>query len=101
MSARAKSKLGCQDGRVTTLTLLSYNIRSLRDDPAAVVRVIRAAAPDVAIIQEAPRCRRWAASWARLAGRTGLLWIAGGRRTGANLLFCTMAVRTVRRFDIP
>jgi endonuclease/exonuclease/phosphatase family metal-dependent hydrolase len=86
---------------VANLRLLSYNIRSLRDDPAAVVRVIRAAAPDVAIIQEAPRFLRWQASCAALARRTGLLWIAGGRRAGANLLFCTVAVRTVHRFDIP
>jgi endonuclease/exonuclease/phosphatase family metal-dependent hydrolase len=86
---------------VTSLTLLSYNIRSLRDDPAAVVRVIRAAAPDVAILQEAPRFLRSQAACAALARRTGMLWIAGGRQAGANLLFCTMAVRTVARFDIP
>ncbi|MFL6163087.1 MAG: endonuclease/exonuclease/phosphatase family protein [Jatrophihabitantaceae bacterium] len=86
---------------MTSLKLLSYNIRSLRDDPAAVVRVIRAAGPDVAIIQEAPRFLRWRASCAALARRAGLLWIAGGRRSGANLLFCTMAARTLERFDIP
>lgn len=86
---------------MTTLRLLSYNIRSLRDDPAAVARVIRAAAPDVAIIQEAPRFLRWRTSCAALARRSGLLWISGGRRSGANLVLCTMAVRTVERFEIP
>jgi endonuclease/exonuclease/phosphatase family metal-dependent hydrolase len=93
--------VGCQDDRVTTVTLLSYNIRSLRDDPAAVVRVIRAADPHVAIIQEAPRFLRWRTSCAALARRSGLLWISGGRRAGANLVLCTMAVRTIERFEIP
>jgi endonuclease/exonuclease/phosphatase family metal-dependent hydrolase len=86
---------------VTTLRLLSYNIRSLRDDPAAVVRVIRAATPDVLIVQEAPRFLRWRTTCAALARRAGLLWVSGGRRAGANLVLCTMAVRTVERFTVP
>ena len=86
---------------MTTMRLLSYNVRSLRDDPAAVVRVIRAAAPDVVIVQEAPRFLRWRSTCAALARRAGLLWISGGRRAGANLVLCAMAVRTVERFDIP
>ena len=83
-----------------TVTLLSYNVRSLRDDPAAVVRVIRAAAPDVVIVQEAPRFGRWRSACAALARRSGLLWISGNRRSGANLVFCRMAVRTVERFTV-
>ncbi len=85
---------------MTALTVLSYNVRSLRDDPAALARVIRAAAPDVAIIQEAPRFPRWRTSCAALAQRAGLLWVAGGRRAGANLVLCTMAVRTVERHEV-
>ena len=83
------------------MKLLCYNVRSLRDDPAAVVRVIRSAAPDVVLIQEAPRFLRWRTSCAALARRAGLLWVSGGREAGANLVLCTMAVRTVEHFSIP
>jgi endonuclease/exonuclease/phosphatase family metal-dependent hydrolase len=44
---------------MSTLRLLSYNVRSLRDDASAVARVIRAAEPDLVCIQEAPRLFRW------------------------------------------
>src|SRR5439155_815579 len=43
-----------QDDAVTALKLLCYNVRSVRDDADALARVMRAIAPDVAIIQEAP-----------------------------------------------
>jgi endonuclease/exonuclease/phosphatase family metal-dependent hydrolase len=85
---------------MTRVRLLSYNVRSLRDDPAAVARVMRAAEPDVAIIQEAPRFLRWRSVCAALARRAGLVWVSGGRAAGANLLLSTLAVRTVDRFDI-
>ncbi|HEX2902542.1 MAG TPA: endonuclease/exonuclease/phosphatase family protein [Jatrophihabitans sp.] len=86
---------------MTTVRVLSYNVRSLRDDPAAVARVMRAAAPDVAIVQEAPRFLRWRSACAALARRAGLVWVSGGRVAGANLLLSTLAVTTVQRFDIP
>jgi endonuclease/exonuclease/phosphatase family metal-dependent hydrolase len=71
---------------VLTVRVMSYNIRSLRDDRAAVARVIRAADPDVLCIQEAPRFFRWRAKCARLAADTGLLIASGGRRAAANLI---------------
>jgi len=40
---------------VTKIRLLSYNIRSLRGDKNALVRVIRALRPDIACFQEMPR----------------------------------------------
>lgn len=86
---------------MTTLRVLSYNVRSLRDDPDAVARVMRSAAPDVALIQEAPRFLRWRSSCAALARRAGLVWVSGGRVAGANLVLSTLGVRTVERFDIP
>ncbi|SOD58758.1 Metal-dependent hydrolase, endonuclease/exonuclease/phosphatase family [Streptomyces zhaozhouensis] len=58
--------------------LLSYNVRSLRDDPHALVRVIRACAPDVVCLQEAPRFFRWRKRAAELARRTGLVTVTGG-----------------------
>jgi hypothetical protein len=39
--------------------VLGYNIRSMRDDEDALARVIRACAPDVVLVQEAPRFFRW------------------------------------------
>ena len=51
---------------MATVRIMSYNIRSLRDDRAAVVRVIRDVDPDVVCIQEAPRFFRWRAKCARL-----------------------------------
>ena len=75
-----------------TLRLLSYNVRSLRDDPAAVARVIRSAYPDVVCIQEAPRFLRWRSTCAELARRSGLVVVTGGRGAGANLVLSTLAV---------
>lgn len=71
---------------MATLRVMSYNIRSLRDDRAAVVRVIRDADPDVVCIQEAPRFFRWRAKCARLAADTGLALASGGRAAAANLI---------------
>ena len=77
------------------MRLLTYNVRSLRDDATAVARVIRDARPDVACIQEAPRFFRWRAKCARLARRSGLRIIGGGRAAGANLLLVSSAVEVV------
>jgi endonuclease/exonuclease/phosphatase family metal-dependent hydrolase len=71
---------------VPPMRVVSYNIRSLRDDRSAVVRVVRAADPDVLCIQEAPRFFRWRAKCARLAADTGLLIASGGRDAAANLI---------------
>ena len=66
--------------------VMSYNIRSLRDDAAAVVRVIRAADPDVVCVQEAPRFLLWRRKCAWLARETELTIASGGRVAAANLL---------------
>jgi endonuclease/exonuclease/phosphatase family metal-dependent hydrolase len=72
--------------------LLTYNIRSLRDDAAAVARVIRACRPDVVAIQEAPRFWLWRAKCARLAHSSGLTIVTGGRAAASNLLLRSPAV---------
>lgn len=38
-----------------TLRVASYNLRGLRDDPAAAAQVVRAIDPDVLLLQEVPR----------------------------------------------
>jgi endonuclease/exonuclease/phosphatase family metal-dependent hydrolase len=59
--------------------VLSYNVRSLRDDQPALVRIVRALDPDVVCVQEAPRFflgRHHTRRWAR---ECGLRRICGGR----------------------
>lgn len=85
---------------MTVLRVLSYNVRSLRDDPDALARVMRAAAPDVAIIQEAPRFLRWRSACAALARRAGLVLVTGGRASGANLVLSSLAVQPTARHEV-
>ncbi|MFB7663464.1 endonuclease/exonuclease/phosphatase family protein [Kitasatospora sp. NPDC056138] len=66
--------------------LLSYNIRSLRDDRRALVRVIRACEPDLVCLQESPRYWRPGGQAARLARQTGTVVLAGGGRIAAGPL---------------
>lgn len=80
---------------MTTVRLLSYNVRSMRDDRAALGRVIRSAEPDVVCIQEAPRFARWRSLAAELARRSGLVVVDGGRPAAAQLLLSTLAVDVV------
>jgi endonuclease/exonuclease/phosphatase family metal-dependent hydrolase len=82
------------------MRLLTYNVRSLRDDEAAVARVIRAARPDVVAIQEAPRFLRWRSKCAALARRCGLVIVGGGRPAAANLLMSSLAVDVESTRDV-
>ncbi|MFE6776154.1 endonuclease/exonuclease/phosphatase family protein [Streptomyces sp. NPDC057702] len=85
------------DGSVV-VRVLSYNVRSLRDAPGqppgtarrAVARVIRATAPDVVCVQEAPRFFRWRKALARLARDAGLVHVAGGATTSGPAIFSTL-----------
>ncbi len=81
------------------LRVLSYNMRSLRDDAAAVVRVVRAAAPDVVCVQEAPKWWRWRSRCAELARRCDLLYVTGGLPAGNNILLSTVAVEVQSTAD--
>lgn len=80
-----------QAPRVAELRLLSYNVRSLRDDVDAVAEVIRACRPDVVAVQEAPRFLRWRSKRAALARRSGLV-VATADRPGGLLLMTSLAV---------
>lgn len=83
-----------------TLRLLSYNVRSLRDDPIALARVIRSAQPHVVCIQEAPRFLRWRSKCAELARHSGLVVVGGGRAAAANLILSTLSVDVERTVDV-
>lgn len=82
------------------MRVLTWNVRSLRDDAAGVACVLRAAAPDIALIQEAPRLWRWRSKCAKLARESGLVVVTGGRPAAGNLLLCSMRVRVVSAYDI-
>ena len=83
-----------------TLRLLCYNVRSMRDDRAALARVIRSAEPDVVCIQEAPRLLRWRSICAALARTSGLVVVGGGRAAGANLLLSSLGVDVLDTADV-
>jgi endonuclease/exonuclease/phosphatase family metal-dependent hydrolase len=74
------------------LRVLTYNVRSLRDDAKAVAEVIRSTDPDLVCLQEAPRFWRWRSRCAELARRSGLLYVAGGRPTGGVALLAHLRV---------
>lgn len=83
-----------------TLRVLTYNVRSLRDDRCAVAALIRAARPDVACIQEAPRFAHGRSRCAALAAGAGLVVVTGGRRAGAMLLLARLEVEVLDARDV-
>jgi endonuclease/exonuclease/phosphatase family metal-dependent hydrolase len=73
------------------LRVMTYNVRSLRDDVDALVEVVRAAAPDVLLVQEAPRFLRWRSKRAALARRCGLV-VATADRPGGLCIMTSLRV---------
>lgn len=68
------------------LRVLSYNVRSLRDDEAEVAAIIRSCAPDVVCVQEAPRFLRWRSKRAKLARESGLVVATADRPGGVFVM---------------
>lgn len=96
---------GADDGDAATgdpvaVRVLSYNVRSLRDDGAAVAAVIRACRPDIACIQEAPRLLRWRSRCADLARTADLMVVTGGRPAAGNLIACSLRARVLEATDV-
>lgn len=77
------------------LRVVSYNIHTQRDDTAALAEVVRAARPDVVIVQEGPRRFRWRSRCAGLAESFGLVVAAGGLPALGNLLLTNLRVRVL------
>lgn len=80
--------------------VLSYNIRSMRDDTAALARVISACAPDLVLVQEAPRFFRWRKKLARLASASGLVVLSGGATAAGPALLCSLRATVERTEDV-
>lgn len=78
------------------LRVLSYNVHGLRDDRSALRDLVRDVAPDVVVVQEAPRRFRWRQRCAALADDFGLVVAAGGLPSLGNLLMVSMRVRVHR-----
>lgn len=83
------------DAAGRAVRVVSWNVRSLRDDSAGVAAFLRATAADVAIIQEAPRLLLSSLANARLARRAGLRRVVGGASAAGNLLLVGARVRVV------
>lgn len=80
--------------------VLSYNIRSMRDDRAALARVIRACAPDLVCVQEAPRFFRWRKHAARLARACELVYVTGGATASGPMILSSLRVHVERAEDV-
>ena len=77
--------------------MLSYNVHGQRDDVAALAAAVRAAEPDVVIVQEGPRRFRWRhKTRARWPTRFGLVVGAGGLPSLGNLVLTSLRVRVQR-----
>ncbi|MGW1723664.1 endonuclease/exonuclease/phosphatase family protein [Streptomyces sp. NPDC002306] len=80
--------------------VLSYNIRSMRDDTGALARVIAACAPDLVLVQEAPRFFRWRKKLARLATASGLVILSGGGTAAGPAILCSLRATVERTEDV-
>jgi len=76
-----------------SLRVLTYNVHGLRDDRHALASVVREAAPDIVIVQEAPRRFRWRTKCAELAHSWDMVYAAGGLPALGNLIVTTQRVR--------
>ncbi|MFF1404259.1 endonuclease/exonuclease/phosphatase family protein [Streptomyces sp. NPDC058294] len=82
------------------IRVLSYNIRSMRDDTDALARVITACAPDLVLVQEAPRFFRWRKKLARLAAASGQVVLTGGATAAGPAVLCTLRATVERTEDV-
>jgi endonuclease/exonuclease/phosphatase family metal-dependent hydrolase len=81
---------------VTDVRLVTYNIRALKDDPAAVARVVTGLAPDVLCLQEVPRFLGWRIKRGRLARECGMA-VASGRRPAGLAVLAGPRARVLHR----
>jgi endonuclease/exonuclease/phosphatase family metal-dependent hydrolase len=82
------------------IRVLSYNIRSMRDDTDALARVIKSCAPDLVLVQEAPRFFRWRKKLARLARAADLVILAGGATAAGPAILCSLRATIERTEDV-
>src|SRR5262249_3044334 len=66
----------------------------------ALARVITASAPDLVLVQEAPRFFRWRKKLARLAADTDLVILSGGGTAAGPTLLCSLRTTVERTEDV-
>lgn len=97
-------------GRGPSIRITSYNVRAFKDDTEALAQIIRTLAPDVLLLQEAPRHPLSGHRIAAFAARVGMTWSDGRRGWMSTTLLtslrldvhdCVHRTMTVRRGDEP
>lgn len=76
--------------------VMSYNVRALKDDRAALRRVIEAVRPDVLCLQEVPRHPLSSHVVAELAASIGMFWAGGSRGRMSTTLLTTLRLDVLR-----
>lgn len=76
-----------------SVRVAAYNLRDLKDDLPAAVRVIRTIAPDVLCLQEVPRHRFSGHRVADLAARCGMYWTGGHRGAGGTTILTSLRLQ--------
>ena len=79
---------------------MSWNVHGLRDDLAALGRIVRECDPDVMCVQEAPKFARWRTRVAALARECGLFYVTGGGTTGGTALLVNLRVDIERSAEL-
>lgn len=80
-------------GTEPVIRVVSYNVHGLSDDRHALASVVRTLAPDVVLVQEAPRRFRWRTRCADLAHSFGLIYAAGGLPSLGNVIATSQRIR--------
>ena len=83
-----------------TLRVVSWNVRSLRDDARGVASTLAELSPDVALLQEAPRLLGSRLLNRRLARRSGLARAVGGASAAGNLLLVSRRLQVVEAYAV-
>lgn len=85
---------------MSELRIVSYNVHGLRDDRAALREVVCGLAPDVLLLQEAPRRFGWRRRCAALARECGLVVAEGGSPGLGNLILTDLRVQVRRTWCV-
>ncbi|MGW4491823.1 endonuclease/exonuclease/phosphatase family protein [Streptomyces sp. NPDC004376] len=91
---------GTEPDGSAVIRVLTYNVRSLKDDTEALAGVINACAPDLVLLQEAPRFFRWRKKLTRLANATGLTYLTGGAPAAGPAILCSLRATVDRTEDV-
>lgn len=87
-------------GGAHPLRVVSYNLRGMRDDVAALTTVVRGLDPDVLLLQEIPRHPLSTYRVSDLARRCDLLWSGRTRRLSGTTLLTSLRVRSSPARDV-